>query len=173
MKDVEIRLICELIRSTRKSDRELAKLIGVSQPTVSRIRTKLEKEGVIEYTGVPDLRKLGFQIIAITFGNWKREPYPENRNAKAKDFVDGHPNLIFVSTGRGLGSDSVIISVHKSYSDYAKYMRDIRVDWQEFMTMSDSFLIALNSDSILRPISLKYLADCLLEQEPKRILKAY
>jgi DNA-binding Lrp family transcriptional regulator len=71
LKDLELRLICELVRNSRKSDSELAKLIGVSQPTVSRIRTKLEEEGVIEYTGTVNLRELGFEIIAITFANWK------------------------------------------------------------------------------------------------------
>ena len=46
MKDVELRVIRELIRDCRRSDRELAKPAGVSQPTVSRIRPRLEKEGI-------------------------------------------------------------------------------------------------------------------------------
>jgi DNA-binding Lrp family transcriptional regulator len=171
LKDVEIRLVCELIRNTRKSDRELARLIGVSQPTVSRVRARLEKEGVIEYTGVPNLKKLGFEIIAVTFGNWTHEQRPGTKLSAAKEFIDEHPNLIFASTGRGLGSDRIAISVHKSYSDYAGYMRDARMSWAQFMTITDSFLIALNSDSVLRPISLKYIADCLenkkLERKPK------
>jgi len=161
LKDVEMKLVCELIRNTRKSDRELAKLIGVSQPTVSRIRARLEKEGVISYTGVPDLRKLGFQIIAVTFGNSRSGHHSEAIAAKTKAFVDDHANLIFVSSGRGFNSDRIVISVHKSYSDYAEYVRQIRAEWEGFMNMTDSFLISLNSDNILRPISLKYIADCL------------
>ena len=42
LKDVELRLISELIKDSRRSDRELAKAIGVSQPTVSRVRVRLE-----------------------------------------------------------------------------------------------------------------------------------
>jgi DNA-binding Lrp family transcriptional regulator len=171
LKDVEVKLICELIRNTRKSDRELAKLIGVSQPTVSRIRARLEKEGVIAYTGVPDLRKLDFQILAVTFGNSKSGHHSDALGAKAKAFVDDHPNLIFVSSGRGLSSDRIAISVHKSYSDYAEYVREIRAEWMEFMTMTDSFLISLNSDNMPRPISLKYLADCLEKEKPRQELK--
>jgi DNA-binding Lrp family transcriptional regulator len=72
VKSVELKLLCELIKNSRKSDRKLAKLVGVSQPTVTRTRTRLEKEGLIEYSGVPNLRKIGFEIIAITFANWKR-----------------------------------------------------------------------------------------------------
>jgi len=161
LKEIEIKLVCELIRNSRKSDRELAKIIGVSQPTVSRIRTRLEKEGVIEYTGSADLRKLGFEIIAITFGNKKREQRPETKVTKVKGLTAKNPNMIFVSTGMGLGSDVVAVSVHKNYSDYAEYLQEIRAEWGESMTLTGSFLIALDSDNVLRPLSLRYIADCL------------
>jgi DNA-binding Lrp family transcriptional regulator len=161
VKDVELKLICELVKNSRKSDRQLAKSIGVSQPTVTRTRTKLERERVIEYNGIPNLRKLGFEIIAITFANWKRQQYHDTRVQKAKDFIEKHPNIIFVSTGRGFDLDRIAVSVHKSYSDYTKYMQETKIEWAEFMTVTGSFLIALDNDSVLRPISFKYLADCL------------
>jgi DNA-binding Lrp family transcriptional regulator len=161
LKDIEIKLVCELIRNSRKSDRELAKIIGVSQPTVSRIRTRLERAGIIEYTGTVNLKKLGFEIIAITFGNKKREQRPEAKVAKGKGLTAKNPNMIFVSTGMGLGSDMVAVSVHKTYSDYAEYVQEIRAEWAESMTLTGSFLIALNSDDVLRPLSLRYIADCL------------
>lgn len=44
MKDVELKLISELLKNSRRSDRELAKTLGVSQPTVSRTLKRLEKE---------------------------------------------------------------------------------------------------------------------------------
>jgi len=59
MKNVEWKLISELMKDSRRSDRELAQAIGVSQPTVSRTIKKLEKEGYIkEYTIIPDFHKL-------------------------------------------------------------------------------------------------------------------
>jgi len=166
MKDIELRLICELMRNCRRSDRVLAKAIGVSQPTVSRVRTRLEKEGLIEYSGVPNLRKLGFEIVSIIFGNRsKHEPDAKLRVQKAKDFVAKRPNLIFASTGVGLESDRVAVSVHKNYSDYAKYVNDIKTEWAGLMTVTGSFIISLNSDNVLRPISMKYLAGCLRKEE--------
>jgi DNA-binding Lrp family transcriptional regulator len=161
LKASDLRLVRELIRNSRKSDRELAKLIGVSQPTVSRNRERLENEGVIEYTGVPNLQKLGIEIMAITFGNWRHEQYPDTRISEARDFTKKHPNLLFLSSGRGLNSDRVAVTVHKDYSDYMKFMQEIRSDWGEFMDVTGSFLISLTSDDPLRSITFRYLPDYL------------
>jgi DNA-binding Lrp family transcriptional regulator len=164
LRDVELKLICELVKNSRRSDRDLARTIGVSQPTVTRIRTRLEKEGLIEYSGVPDLKRLGFEIVAVFFARWKHPQYPDTKVEKAREFIGKHPNIIFVSTGRGLGYDRVGISVHKSYSEYAEYMNEVKTGWGEFMTISDSFLISLNSDNMLRRLSFKYLVDCLKKE---------
>jgi DNA-binding Lrp family transcriptional regulator len=37
-----ITLLYELMKNSRKSDRDLAKILDVSQPTVTRMRRKLE-----------------------------------------------------------------------------------------------------------------------------------
>jgi len=92
LKGSDLRLVRELIRNSRKSERELAKLLGASQPTVSRNRERLESDGLTEYTGVPNLEKLGIEIIAMTFGNWKHEQYPDMRISEARDFAKRHPN---------------------------------------------------------------------------------
>jgi DNA-binding Lrp family transcriptional regulator len=40
---------------------------GVSQPTVTRRRKKLENAGIVkEYTVIPDFREVGYRIMAIT-----------------------------------------------------------------------------------------------------------
>ena len=55
MKKKEMRLLVELIKNSCRSDRNLAKVLGTSQPTVTRMRNKLVKEGIIqEFTVIPD-----------------------------------------------------------------------------------------------------------------------
>jgi DNA-binding Lrp family transcriptional regulator len=74
MKEIELKLISELMKNSRRSDRELGKAIGTSQPTVSRMISRLEKEGVVkEYTVIPDFQKLGHSLAAITLGRVKDE----------------------------------------------------------------------------------------------------
>ncbi len=71
LKEIERRMLSELVKNSRRSDRELAKAIGTSQPTATRIRTKLEKEGYVkEYTSIPNLSQsrlfdFGFNFCEI------------------------------------------------------------------------------------------------------------
>ena len=67
-REMELMILSELMKDSRRSDRELAKQLKMSQPTVSRIRNKLEKAGYIEeYTLIPNFTKLGYNLMALTF----------------------------------------------------------------------------------------------------------
>jgi DNA-binding Lrp family transcriptional regulator len=73
------------MKNSRRSDRQLAKALSVSQPTVTRTMAKLEKEGMIkEYTIVPDFTKLGYTLLAVTFVKLKESLTPD-QTAKARD----------------------------------------------------------------------------------------
>ncbi len=67
MKKIKMKLLFELLKDSSRSDRKLGKILGASQPTVSRTRNKLVKDGVIQqFTIIPDLTKMGCEIIAFT-----------------------------------------------------------------------------------------------------------
>jgi DNA-binding Lrp family transcriptional regulator len=158
------------MKNSRRSDRELAKVLGVSQPTVSRMIRKLEKEGVIkEYTMIPDLQKLGVEIITFTFGVWSPEKikdYPENeRIEKAKKFISEHPNVVFASSGQGLGMSRTIITVHKSYSDYDAFMKQADIEWAGLLTRLESFIISVKTAAITMPFSLGNLMKYIRNEE--------
>jgi DNA-binding Lrp family transcriptional regulator len=164
LKDIELRLISELVKNSRRSDRELAKALGVSQPTVSRTRVRLEKQGLIDYSAIPDMTKLGFEIIAVAFGKRNYQKHPEINLQKAKDFAERHPEIIFGASGIGLGYDRISISIHRSYSDYSKFSQEMRNEWTGIMDL-ESFIINLKSKDVVRPLSLKHLADHLKNEK--------
>jgi len=163
LKDIELRLLAELVRNCRRSDRELAEVLHVSQPTVSRTRTKLEKQGLVEYGASPNLVALGYKIMAVVFGKRDYDKHPEDVFQKAKSFVERHPNMIFVSDGSGLDHDRITISIHKSYADYSAFMQEMRAEVTDIMSL-ESFLIDLTTENVLRQLSLKHLADDLKSQ---------
>jgi DNA-binding Lrp family transcriptional regulator len=74
LKDIELKILTELMKNSRRSDRALAKAVGVSQPTVSRTIGKLQKEGYIkEFTIIPDFKKIGFAVMSIMVSKVKDE----------------------------------------------------------------------------------------------------
>jgi DNA-binding Lrp family transcriptional regulator len=167
MKDVELRLISELMKNSRKSDRELAKAIGVSQPTVTRVRSKLEREGIIkEYTMLPDFSKLGFEIMAITFIKFIKELSPEELHETrgySREIEKKNPEaLLMVAEGLGLGFDRVIISFHKDYSSYVKVI-DLVKSEARYINAShiESFIIGLADGAHYKPLTFSVIADYL------------
>lgn len=153
-----------MLKNSKKSDREIAKGLEVSQATVSRLRTRLEKEGYIKtYTVIPDFVKLGYQILAFTFTRMKSYPTPEEAKEtvqRAAKWASKHPNVIFSSDGEGLGGkDVIMISFHKSYSRYADFMRGYAMDWGYMIAEFESFIVSLGSGFKIKPLNLKYLAD--------------
>lgn len=165
MKNIELRLISELVKNSRRSDRELAKKLGISQPTVSRTRMRLEKQGLIDYSAVPNLAKLGFEIIAVTFGKRDYQKHPEINLQKAKDFAERHPSIIFGSAGRGLGYDRIAISIHRNYSDYSRFLQEMRTEWAGIIDIKDFFIVSLKSKEVIQPLSLKQFADHLKNEK--------
>jgi DNA-binding Lrp family transcriptional regulator len=165
LKKIDCQILAELMKNSRLSDRQLAKNLGVSQPTVTRRRTMLEKERLIEYTAIPDLRKLGFEILAFSLANWKQEAASEEKNQETKAFISKHPNVMFVSTGRGLGADRVSVSAHRNYADYSHYMQELKQYWGANIERVNSFIVSLQNDNILRNLSFKYLAEILKQVE--------
>lgn len=165
LKSSDYRLLSELIRNSRRSDRELARVLHVSQPTVTRRRALLEKELIESYTAIPKWEKLGYELFAITFVKIKaviasKEKYSETRE-KGLEWMTKQPCIIMSGACRGMGVDSFMISLHKSYKDYDEFLRSHRLELGEFVEDVQSILVNLGGKEILKPLSFK----CLIEAE--------
>ena len=161
LKNTEFRIISEMLKDSRRSDRQLARAVNVSQPTVTRTRAKMEEEGMIkEYTMIPDFRKLGIELVAFVFGVWlpeKIKDYSENERVnKLEEFFSNHPNVVFASSGQGLKKNNMMMSFHKDYSDYSEFMSQARAEWAGLVEL-ESFIISLKADLIPLPFSLRNL----------------
>ena len=167
LKQNELKLLCELLKGSRRSDRELAKRLGVSQPTVTRVRSKLEKEGIIkEYTIIPDFQRLGFQLMSVTFLKFKKplsDEGLESVRTTSRKLTENYPAAtILALSGMGIDSDRVIVTFHKDYSEYADFVRNSRT--QRAQTVIDetrSFLVNLNDRTNFLPLTFSLLADYL------------
>jgi DNA-binding Lrp family transcriptional regulator len=153
----DFRVLFALMKGARRSDRELAKALNVSQPTVTRKRAKLEKEGYIkEYTIIPDLVKMGYDFIAVSFLSFN-EDRPELFD-KAREWAKNRPCVVFAANGEGLGMNSIMISVHANYASYSRLITELRRDWQPNLRNTETFIISLaRPELFIKPISFRYL----------------
>jgi DNA-binding Lrp family transcriptional regulator len=166
LKGTEVALVSELISNSRRSDRELARAIGVSQPTVSRIVKRLEEEGIVnEYTMIPDFRKLGYNLCAFIFLKLKDLPLEgiERVRVAVKESLS-QSRFVILSLERGLGlrRDAVMICLYKDYASYVEHRNVIR----EFPFIEpsdvDSFLVDLNDEVHYRSLTFTSVAKDLL-----------
>ena len=163
LKSIDYKLLGELLKNSRRSDRDLAKALGISQPTVTRKRARFEKNFIDGYTAIPKWEKIGFEIVAFTFVRHNiKYAKPEVREAafkKVEEWMMEQPNVIFAIEGQGMGWDGIFVSFHKSYSDFAEFMRKHNSELSDFLIDSQSFIADINSTTIRKPFHLKYLAD--------------
>jgi len=167
MKEMERKLLSELMKNSRRSDRELAKAIDVSQPTTTRLRTKLEKEGYIkEYTILPNFKKIGYTIMALNF--IKLDPKLTDREIEG--FRKMHPEImvrepfgvVLIQRGIGLGYDAAIVSFHQDYASYDAFRNHVKHSMGPSITEMNTFLISLEENNTLPP-TLSFLARQMLK----------
>jgi DNA-binding Lrp family transcriptional regulator len=168
MKEIEYKLLSELAKNSRRSDRELARAVGVSQPTVTRMMQKLRQQGIIrEYTIVPDFDKLGYEILAFTFlRHEKQVSQREHERLKEKALElerKSGSSTIMVLNGTGLSSDRIIVSYHENYTTFLNYVKYMRQLSGYHISYVDSFVVSLSDKTNTRPLTLSVLADHIIK----------
>jgi DNA-binding Lrp family transcriptional regulator len=173
IKEVEWKLLSELMKNSRRSDRELAKVIGVSQPTVSRLIKKLEKEGFIkEYTMIPCFHKIGYHLLALTFVRLGRNVSPEQLEKAKKMAVDklreSSFGFILFKTGMGLGYDGVLASFHEDYASFDKLRSEMKKSTEPGIIEMEVFLTSMDDEARYVPLTFSLLARHLLTLKDKQ-----
>jgi len=160
LSEFECRLLAELMRNSRRSDRELSKILGVSQPTITRTRTKLEMQGIIqEYTVIPDFKKLDYQIRAFMFmgkpETADKKKSEELRNAVAEMEKKLPIATLTVADGIGLGKGRVVVILFKDYASYLQKLDAIRKLPNVEAENMESFLVDLKNERNFRILSMR------------------
>ena len=159
MKEIERRILRALLKDSKRSDRELAKVLGRSQATITRIRNKLERNGTIQdYTIIPDFRKMGFELLAINLAKIRPELLSPEIKEKAKRFIAQFPNTIYASSGQGMGMNAVDIAFYKNFTEYQQRIHLMRTEWKDFVEDIQSFIVPIGTGEFKR-FSLTHLKD--------------
>jgi DNA-binding Lrp family transcriptional regulator len=162
LKPIDYKILFELMKDSHRSDRQLAKSLGVSQPTVTRRRAMLEENFIEGYTVIPKFGQIGFEISAVTFLKTKLKCQTGDEKAQAlqkmKEWYMKQYNVILVLDGRGLGWDAISISLHQSFEYCATFIRAHDCELSDWVVESQTFNSDLKGGIMIKPFHLKYLA---------------
>ena len=163
LKPLDYKILFELMKNSKISDRQMAKKLGVSQPTITRRRTTLEKEVIDGYTAIPKWEKLGFEILAVTLVKASlklgAEQAVENALEKSQKWLKNQPNVIFGAECRGMGMTGVMFSLHENYAAFDRFMMNHRLQLGHLLEDIQTIIVNLTGKTIHRPLHLKYLAE--------------
>jgi len=169
MKDIYVKLLLEMMGQCKRSDRELAKSMRVSQPTVTRARRWLEANGYItEYTLIPDFAKIGLELVAFTLikarVEGKTEKDQEESEKKTRVFLRSHSNVVMGLRGEGLGCDGMLVSLHKDFAEFTRFMRELKVETTGLEVVGN-FLASLTDMNQYRQLTFKRVKDYVNAEE--------
>ncbi len=152
------RLLLEYLKDSNRSDKQMAKVMGVSEPTIARMKRRLVKDGLVEqFSVIPNLSKIGYEILAFSCVKFKPERLAEIEG-KAKEWAQSNPEIIFSSRAEGMGMNAITISLHKNYTEYDKFLRKNRIDWSGLLEEVHFMLVDLKGENT-KPFSLRSLAE--------------
>jgi DNA-binding MarR family transcriptional regulator len=111
--DTEKEIYCMLVKYPELSDKAIGSDVGLSRHSISRLRRKFEQKDLLKKINLPDLKKLGFEILSfyhITFD--PRNP-PEMEKNDAVLLMDD--STVFLASRQ---FEAVMLSVYIDYDDY-------------------------------------------------------
>ncbi len=163
------------MKDSRRSDRELARAIDASQPTVSRLIAKLKKgQYITEHTIIPNFNKLGYHVFALTFFNWKAGTREKEKDAVRKwtlrQAESAPNNIIVIERGMGLGYEYFMASFHRNYTSYTELLDYWRENPYIDIANMGSFIVNLDDENHYRYLTFSTLAKHLMESEEREVM---
>jgi DNA-binding MarR family transcriptional regulator len=163
--DTEKNTYCMLVKHPGLSDREIGEKLGLSRHTISRLRRDFQQNNLIKNINLPDLKKLGFEILTFIHIRFDPKNPPNMEKDEAKSLMSDSTILMASRM-----FEAFLLSVHVDYDDYQKDRTHIMQVLKEnnwiaespvFRTHSLSELIYIK-DFKFAPIARKILG-CTLE----------
>jgi DNA-binding Lrp family transcriptional regulator len=118
--EIDKKILAELLTNSNRSNREIARAIGVSAATVINHIQRLESAGVItDYTIMLDFERLGFELTVIMEVTVSRGKLLETQEEIAKlPYVCG----VYDVTGE---IDSIVIAKFRNRRELSEFPKDL------------------------------------------------
>jgi len=111
--DTEKNAYCMLISYPELSDSEIGRELGVSRHTISRLRRKFEDTNLMGKLTLPNIVRLGFEILGFYHISFDPRNPPNMDDDEAVSLMSD--STVFFASRR---FEAVMISIYKNYDDY-------------------------------------------------------
>ncbi len=117
-------ILLELAKNARLSDRDLAAKLKTSQPTITRLRSKMMEDKYIDrFVILPNLSKLGLKFWSVT----TMKPSSSSAGKKILQWAHDSPQVLMAGEGEGPRMHSVLVeSIHADFSQYQEFIQDFK-----------------------------------------------
>lgn len=132
--EIDRKILVELLTNSNRSNREIAKAIGVSAATVINHIQRLESAGVItDYTVMLDFERLGYELTVIMSVTVSRGKLLETQREIAKlPYVCA----VYDVTGE---IDSIVIAKFKNRRELSEFPKDLLA--MEFVERTNTHVV--------------------------------
>jgi DNA-binding MarR family transcriptional regulator len=115
--DTEKNVYCMMVSYPEMSDSDIGRELGVSRHTISRLKRKFEENNLVRKICLPNLQRLGFEILAFYHIKFDPRNPPDMEDDQTVSLMND--STILLASRR---FEAVMISV---YNDYDEYKNDI------------------------------------------------
>jgi hypothetical protein len=112
--DMEKKIFNGLVKYPEFSDNSLAEKLSTTRITVKKFRTKFYEEKLLSTKVIPDVKKIGFNILAFTHSKFKPQMSIKNKEECLKITLNTTPTIFYIS--RKL--ESMSMTVFENFKDY-------------------------------------------------------
>lgn len=120
LSDKEKKVFVEIIKNPDATTKQIGEIVGLSRHTISRMKNRFFEKNLFKKITLPNLKKLGFEILAFYPINFNPSNAPSRNDLKVLDT----PSTIFMAHRM---FETIIISAYPNYHDYKKdKMKKIR-----------------------------------------------
>ncbi len=118
---IEKQIFLLLNQNPDLSDHAIAKSTSFSSSTVNTVNKRLTKKGLLKRSVIPNLGKIGFELMASTHLKFVPTSTISDRRKYMKYIRTNFPNIFMISNN----TNEIIFTIHKNFSDYQKINEEL------------------------------------------------
>jgi len=114
LSNVEKRVLFGLIKYPDIPDSKIAENIGITRQVVSKLKKSFEIDGILKTLKIPNLKKLGFEIMAVAHFRHNPKIPLKKRGKGIRQVLSEFPQIFMISGNL----ESVMINVCRDFSEF-------------------------------------------------------